>query len=126
MKILSILSLVSFALSFITNLIFNLIVTPVKKEMERRSDGLHYVNDNDLKDYYKINKPMILIKIKILDIIIEYGSFLFYIIFSTLFLIISYVVKSSILWTLLCIPFLIFFYFIITLISTFLSRILVK
>jgi hypothetical protein len=111
MKTLFIISLVSLALSFLTDLIFNLIIMPVKKDVEKDTESPHYVNDNDLKSYY---------------LLIENGGFLFFILFSILFLIVAYSAKHSILWTLLCIPGLFFLYFVLNMISAFLSRVLGK
>lgn len=126
MKTLFIISLVSLALSFLTDLIFNLIIMPVKKDMEKDTERPHSVNDNDLKSYYHMNKPMILKQVGFLNLLIENGGFLFFILFSILFLIVAYSAKHSILWTLLCIPGLFFLYFVLNMISAFLSRVLGK
>ena len=126
MKTIFIISIVSLAMSFLTNFIFNLIIMPVKKEMEKDAEGPHYVNDNDLKSYYRINKLMILRQVGFLNLLIESGGFLFFMIFSILFLIVVFSVKHSVLWTLLCIPGLIFLYFVLNMISTILSRVIAK
>jgi hypothetical protein len=101
MKTLFIISLVSLALSFLTDLIFNLIIMPVKKDVEKDTESPH-------------------------NLLIENGGFLFFILFSILFLIVAYSAKHSILWTLLCIPGLFFLYFVLNMISAFLSRVLGK
>ena len=126
MKTLFIISLVSLTLSFLTDLIFNLIIMPVKKDIEKGTEVPHYVNDNDLKSYYHMNKPMILRQAGFLNLLIENGGFLFFILFSILFLIVAYSAKHSIFWTLLSIPGLIFLYFVLQMVSAFLSRMLVK
>ena len=53
--------------------------------------------------------------------LIESGGFLFFTIFSILALIVAYSVKHSLLWTLLCIPGLFFLYFLLSMVSAFLS-----
>ena len=126
MKTLFIISIVSLSLSFLADLIFNLIIMPVKKKMEKGSENPHYINNGDLKSYYHINKPIILRQVGFLNLLVESGGILFFIIFSALFLIVAYLAKHSIFWTLLCVPGLIFFYLILNLISAFLSRLLVK
>jgi len=125
-RTLFIISFLSLGLSFLTNLIYNLIIMPIKKDMERNSEGPHYINDNDLKSYYHMNKPMILRQVSFLNLLIEKGGFLFFFLFSVLFLVVVYSAKHSILWTLLYIPGLIFLYFVLNLISVFLSRVLVR
>jgi len=126
MKILIITSAISLVLSFVTDLIYNLIIMPIKKEMEQETEGPHNISPNDLEHYYHINKPMILREVTILNTIIEFGGNFFFVIFSLLFLIAAYMVKKSILWTLLCIPGLVFLYFILNLISVSLSRVIVQ
>ena len=126
MKTIFIISLVALALSFLTDLLFNLIIMPVKKSMEKESDGPHYVNDYDLKAYYRMNSPEILRKVSLLNFLVEKGGFFFFLLFSVLFLIAVYSFKHSIVWTLLCIPGLIFLYFVLNLVSTLLSRVIVR
>jgi len=126
MEILFIISIVSLVFSFLMDFIYNLIIMPVKKIMEKEHEGPHYVSEYDLKEYYNINKPMILKQIPILGIIIEKGGFLFFSVFVISFLIVVYSVKYSFVWTLLCIPGLAFLYFVMNLVSALLSRLLVR
>jgi hypothetical protein len=99
---------------------------PVKKEMAKDAEGSLNINGDDLKSYYHINKPMILRQVGFLNLLIESGGLLFFIIFSILFLIVAYSAKHSVFWTLLCIPGLFFLYFVLNMVSALLSRIMVK
>ena len=51
MKTLSIVLLTSLVMSFITDLIFNLIIMPVKKDREKSEEGPHYIGPDDLVHY---------------------------------------------------------------------------
>lgn len=126
MEILFISSFVFLFLSFLADLLFNLIIMPIKKLMEKRSDGAHYVNNYDLAEYYRMNRPGILRKVYFLNFLVKSGGPLFFLLFSVLFLVAVYPLKSSIVWSLLFIPGLIFLYFIMNLVSTLLSRVIVR
>ena len=126
MKTAIISTIVLLVLSFITDLLFNLIILPVKKEVEKDMIGNCNVSAGDLESFYQMNKPMILRRVPLLDFLIENGGIFFFILFSILFLIVSYLISRSLLWTLLCIPGLFLLYFIITMISLFISRVLVR
>lgn len=117
--------ILSLAVSFLTELIFDLITIQAIKALQSEDGGCRPVSASDIEWAYKSNKPLILRRIVLLNVIIEYGGFLFFTLFSILFLILVYWMQHSILWTLLCIPGLIYLKFILRLISIALARVLV-
>lgn len=114
MSVLSGAAVFSLVLSFILDLIFNLIMLPLKMEAENQhKDAPWYVDGEMLYRFYKNNRPGILRSVPVLDLLVQFGSDIFYIIFSVLFLIISYLINNSVLWTIFCLPGLLFGHFII-------------
>jgi len=120
-------SLLFFLASLITEIFFNLIVLPAKEEREKAEpDRLLDANDGGLDRLYKNNRPSILRRVSLLNFLIESGGSLFFVIFGVTVLIYVYAVSDSITWILICVPGLIFLYFITNLVSILLSTLLMR
>lgn len=121
-----VISVLFFLASLITEIIFNLIVFPGKGEAEAETNRAMELDTDPLNELYKINKPVILRRVPILSSLIESGGTAFFMMFGASLLIMVYLEYNSIAWTLLCVPCLVFLYFILNLLSILLSTLLIQ
>jgi hypothetical protein len=121
-----VITILFFIASLITEIIFNLIVFPGKGKAEAQTNRAMELDTNPLNELYKTNRPMILRRIPVLSSLVESGGTVFFVMFAASFLITVYLKYHSIAWTLLCVPGLVFLFFISNLLSILLSTLLVQ
>ena len=107
--------------------VFNFLLLPFRNEMEGESEvEQENDEDHDLLTSHQINMPELLMKIPYLRSITEHGNTFFFICFGTGLLIVVYTDSRSFILTLLCIPALVFLYYIVNLVSILLATLLMR
>lgn len=127
MKILFAVSLFALFGSIVVDLIFNLITFPLKNEIEKDPEKRPLYEDSEaLTRLYYWNRPKILRENPLADALVRNGSTLLYLVFSLTALIGVYLFTLSVGWTLICIPALVFVYFLSSLVSVLLTTLMMK
>ena len=127
MKILLAILISSFLISVILETIYNMITLAAKNEFENNNpEELIEIDEKVLSLFYLLNKPIAIGELPVIDFLLKHGNILFFLIFSLTSLIIVYLEKHSIFFVLLCIPTLIFLYFITSLVSILFSTLFIK